>query len=907
MKQILDITGMTCAACAAHVEKAAGKVAGVRTASVSLLTNTLEVEFDAPATAEAIAAAVEKSGYGAKVRGAKAKPDKNAAEREAAAAQKAARHRLVASIVLLAALMYVAMYHMLPAPRFLHHLFHGVENSVVYAFTQFLLLLPILYLNRQYFESGLKKLFHGAPNMDTLIAVGSGSALFYGIFAIFRMAWGLGHGDTAVVETYMHDLYFEASGMILTLISLGKFLEARSRGKTTEAISKLLNLAPKEATVLRDGAEVRIPAEQVAVGDILVVRAGEAIAVDGVILSGHGAIDASALTGESIPEEKTVGDAVAAACINRAGYFTMRAEKVGQDTTLSGIIALVEQAAASKAPISRLADKIAGVFVPVVMGISAVTLAVWLLTGAGFEFAFNCAIAVLVISCPCALGLATPVAIMASTGAGASQGILLKSAEAIERLAGVDTVVLDKTGTLTEGKPRVTDLCPAAGVDAAELLRVAAALEQPSEHPLAGAILDKAAADGVSFAAAEDFSVVPGRGVAGKVENRACLGGNRAFLSERGVDTAALSRAAERLAQEGKTPLYFAVDGRALGVIAAADLPKATSREAIERLKNMGIHAIMLTGDNARTAEAVRRQLGMEQAIADVLPEQKHAVVAKLRQEGRVVAMVGDGINDAPALAEADVGIAVGAGTDIAMESAQVVLMKSDIRDVAQAIALGRKTMRIIRQNLFWAFFYNCIGIPVAAGALYPAFGIKLSAMLGSAAMSFSSVFVVSNALRLRWREGRKGKVNGAAGAERSAKEETACPVAGNASQESAPAQEDAEAKAACPLSANGEGAKKGCPMAEAVAGKDAAAVEKICPVGEQAKGETDMTKMVKVNGMMCMHCVAHVKAALEALPQVDAAEVSLEDKQATLHLNAEVSDEAVRAAVEQAGYTVGK
>ncbi len=394
--------------------------------------------------------------------GAAAKPDKNAAEREAAAAQKAAKHRLVASIVLLAALMYVAMYHMLPAPRFLHHLFHGVENSVVYAFTQFLLLLPILYLNRQYFESGLKKLFHGAPNMDTLIAVGSGSALFYGIFAIFRMAWGLGHGDAAVVETYMHDLYFEASGMILTLISLGKFLEARSRGKTTEAISKLLNLAPKEATVLRDGAEVRIPAEQVAVGDILVVRAGEAIAVDGVILSGHGAIDASALTGESIPEEKTVGDAVAAACINRAGYFTMRAEKVGQDTTLSGIIALVEQAAASKAPISRLADKIAGVFVPVVMGISAVTLAVWLLTGAGFEFAFNCAIAVLVISCPCALGLATPVAIMASTGAGASQGILLKSAEAIERLAGVDTVVLDKTGTLTEGKPRVTDLCPAA-------------------------------------------------------------------------------------------------------------------------------------------------------------------------------------------------------------------------------------------------------------------------------------------------------------------------------------------------------------------------------------------------------------------------------------------------------------
>ena len=841
MKQILDITGMTCAACAAHVEKAAGKVAGVRTASVSLLTNTLEVEFDAPATAEAIAAAVEKAGYGANVRGTAAKPDKNAAEREAAAAQKAARHRLMASIVLLAALMYVAMYHMLPAPRFLHHLFHGVENSVVYAFTQFLLLLPILYLNRQYFESGLKKLFHGAPNMDTLIAVGSGSALFYGIFAIFRMAWGLGHGDTAVVETYMHDLYFEASGMILTLISLGKFLEARSRGKTTEAISKLLNLAPKEATVLRDGAEARIPAEQVAVGDILVVRAGEAIAVDGVILSGHGAVDASALTGESIPEEKTVGDAVAAACINRAGYFTMRAEKVGQDTTLSGIIALVEQAAASKAPISRLADKIAGVFVPVVMGISAVTLAVWLLTGAGFEFAFNCAIAVLVISCPCALGLATPVAIMASTGAGASQGILLKSAEAIERLAGVDTVVLDKTGTLTEGKPRVTDLCPAAGVAAAELLRVAAALEQPSEHPLAGAILDKAAAGGVSF-----------------------VGGGETFRSSRGAalrarwNTAPASAATARscpnrawtrrrwpkwrnaLRRQGKTPRDSAADGRALGVvIAAADLPKATSREAIERLKNMGIHAIMLTGDNARTAEAVRRQLGMEQAIAEVLP------AAKARRRGQAPAG-GPRRGDGGRRHQRRPG-ACGGGCRHRGGRGH------GHRDGERpGRAYEERHPRCRAGHCAWAQ-------DDAHHPAEPGLGVRLylhrhpggggRAVPGVWHQAVAHARVGGDELLVRVRRLERtpaalarraqgqGERRGGRGNFREGR--NGLPGGGECFRSKAPRRRRTRRrKAACPPSANGEGAKEGCPMAEAVAGKDAAAVEKICPVGEQAKGE---------------------------------------------------------------------
>ena len=909
VKKTFDITGMTCAACVARVEKTAAKLPGMHKAAVSLLTNTLEAEFDESAlSAGEIAAAVRKAGYGATLREAGQERTAQSAGELAEQAQQQAKKRLIASCILLAVLMYIAMHHMLPAPAFLHHLFGGAENSVVFAFTQFLLLLPILLLNRQYFTSGFSKLLHGAPNMDTLIAVGSGSALAYGVFAIFRMAWGLGHGNPALAEQYMHDLYFEAAGMILTLISLGKYLEARSRGKTTEAISKLMDLAPKTATLLRDGQEVEIPAEQIAVGDILVVRAGQSIPADGIIVEGHGAIDASALTGESVPEEKTVGDRVAAACVSRGGYFQMRAEKVGGDTAISGIIALVEQAAASKAPISKLADRIAGIFVPVVMGISAVTLAAWLILGSGFEFAFNCAIAVLVISCPCALGLATPVAIMAATGAGASRGILIKSAEAIEQLAKVDTVVLDKTGTLTEGRPQVTDViaaphwiaamqaAPAGGtaeqphpafteaavqaapaesmprqpystfteavVQAAQkkLLEIAVALEKPSEHPLAEAILTCAAEQGVEAEAAQEFRTQPGRGISGKVGEMLCLGGNAAFLEEKGVDTAPLREAAEQLAQQGKTPLYFAADGRAIGLIAAADLPKQTSREAIAALRKMGIRAIMLTGDNARTAEAVRAQLGIEQVIAEVLPEQKHAVIADLRAQGRVVAMVGDGINDAPALTEADVGLAVGAGTDIAIESAQVVLIKNDIRDCVSAIALGRKTMRIIKQNLFWAFCYNVIGIPVAAGVFYPAFGLKLSPMLGSAAMSFSSVFVVSNALRLRWREGRRKKQADACG------------------DKTCGQQSQSPAEIACGnITKNHEKEKEGGSL---------------------------MNKTVKVEGMMCQHCVAHVKKALEALEGVQTAEVSLEQKQAVLTCTEQVADAEIKAAIEEAGYT---
>ena len=927
VKKTFDITGMTCAACVARVEKTAAKLPGMHKAAVSLLTNTLEAEFDESAlSAGEIAAAVRKAGYGATLREAGQEHTAQSAGELAEQAQQQAKKRLIASCILLAVLMYIAMHHMLPAPAFLHHLFGGAENSVVFAFTQFLLLLPILLLNRQYFTSGFSKLLHGAPNMDTLIAVGSGSALAYGVFAIFRMAWGLGHGNPALAEQYMHDLYFEAAGMILTLISLGKYLEARSRGKTTEAISKLMDLAPKTATLLRDGQEVEIPAEQIAVGDILVVRAGQSIPADGIIVEGHGAIDASALTGESVPEEKTVGDRVAAACVSRGGYFQMRAEKVGGDTAISGIIALVEQAAASKAPISKLADRIAGIFVPVVMGISAVTLAAWLISGSGFEFAFNCAIAVLVISCPCALGLATPVAIMAATGAGASRGILIKSAEAIEQLAKVDTVVLDKTGTLTEGRPQVTDViaapywiaamqaAPAGGtaeqphpafteaaVQAApaggtaeqphptfteaavqtaqkKLLEIAVALEKPSEHPLAEAILTCAAEQGVEAEAAQEFRTQPGRGISGKVGEMLCLGGNVAFLEENGVDTAPLREAAEQLAQQGKTPLYFAADGRAIGLIAAADLPKQTSREAIAALRKMGIRAIMLTGDNARTAEAVRAQLGIEQVIAEVLPEQKHAVIADLRAQGRVVAMVGDGINDAPALTEADVGLAVGAGTDIAIESAQVVLIKNDIRDCVSAIALGRKTMRIIKQNLFWAFFYNIIGIPVAAGVLYPAFGLKLSPMLGSAAMSFSSVFVVSNALRLRWREGRRKKQGDACG-DKTCGQQTQSP-----------------AEIAC-------GAVDG-QQTQSPAEISCGNITKNHEKEKEKEGGSMMNKTVKVEGMMCQHCVAHVKKALEALKGVQTAEVSLEQKQAVLTCTEQVADAEIKAAIEEAGYT---
>ncbi|MDY3225539.1 MAG: heavy metal translocating P-type ATPase [Candidatus Faecousia sp.] len=736
MKLTFSVTGMTCAACSARVEKVTRAVPGVTQADVNLLAGTMQAELESMDTAKAVIQAVEDAGYHAALPGEGKKPPEHDELREM-------KIRIIGSAISLLVLMYFTMGHMvgLPVPRW----YHGVENALVAALVQFFLTLPPVYLNRVYDSRGLKALWHRSPNMDSLIAVGSLAALTYGVAALFRMAWGMGHGDWALVQRYSENLYFESAAMILTLITLGKFLEARAKGRTGDAIRALMDLSPKTATVRREGTEITIPVEQVQVGDTVIVRSGGSIPVDGTVVSGRGSVDQSALTGESVPVEKQPGDTVAAATINTEGYLEFRADKVGQDTTLAQIIHMVEEAGGSKAPIARLADKIAGVFVPVVMTIAAVTFLVWMLLGQGLEFSLNCAISVLVISCPCALGLATPVAIMVGTGRGAQLGVLFKNAQALENLHRVDTVVLDKTGTLTTGKPEVTDILPGS-VGAEELLKIAAALESPSEHPFAKAILRKAG--GISFPRAEGFETLPGRGVAGTVEGVRCCGGNRRLMEELGISVPELPE----LKRQGKTPLYFAEEaGRYLGAIAAADVLKEDSATAVRTLKEQGLQVVMLTGDNAATARVIGEKAGISQVISDVLPTDKAGAVQKLRQEGHRVLMVGDGINDAPALASADVGMAIGAGTDIAMESADVVLMRDSLGAVSSAIALSRATIRNIRQNLFWAFFYNTLGIPIAAGVLYLPFGITLSPMLGAAAMSMSSVFVVTNALRLRF------------------------------------------------------------------------------------------------------------------------------------------------------------
>jgi Cu+-exporting ATPase len=658
------------------------------------------------------------------------------------------KRRVVISLVFMVILMYVAMGPMLglPVPAFLL----GLENAGTMALVQLLLTLPVLYVNRQYFQMGLKTLWKRSPNMDSLIAIGSGAAVLYGVFALFRIVYGLGHGQLDLVARYSHDLYFESASMILTLITLGKFLEARSKGRTSDAIAKLMDLAPKTATVIRSGQEVEIPVAELVVGDIIVIRPGESIPVDGVIVEGSSAIDESAITGESIPVAKTVGDQVISATLNKAGSFKFEATRIGEDTTLAQIIRLVEEAGASKAPIAKLADKISAVFVPVVIAIALVSFGVWLLLGYSFEFALTTAVAVLVISCPCALGLATPVAIMVGTGQGALHGVLIKSAEALETAHSVDTVVLDKTGTITEGKPQVTDVIPAAEVTAAELLRIGASLERPSEHPLAEAIVAKANQEGLELASVEEFLAVPGRGIQAKLGETTYLAGNLAFMQEHGIALGELEAQADKLAEQGKTPMYFADAHRVLGIIAAADVVKPSSRQAIAELRELGLEVAMLTGDNRRTAEAIRRELNLGAVLAEVLPEDKEREIRRLQEEGKTVAMVGDGINDAPALTRAHVGIAIGAGTDVALESADIVLVKNDLRDVVTAIKLSRATLRNIKQNLFWAFFYNSLGIPLAAGLFYPLLGWRLSPMYAAAAMSLSSIFVVTNALRLR-------------------------------------------------------------------------------------------------------------------------------------------------------------
>ena len=750
MKQKFDVQGMTCAACSAHVEKAVCKVAGVDGVNVNLLGNSMVVDYDEGATdAGQIIHAVEEAGYGASlpaVKGVTAQPKQvNRMEEEAAGMKR----RFLTSLIFLVPLFYIAMGHMMgwPLPAF----FHDPGNVFVVALIQFLLTLPIMYINDKYYKVGFKTLWHRSPNMDSLIALGSSAAVIYGVAALFQIAWGLGHGDQARVDKWSMDLYFESAGMILTLITLGKWLETRSKGKTSQAITRLMDLAPKTAAVLRNGAEVEIPVEEVTMGDLVVVRPGGRIPVDGIVVEGNSSVDESALTGESLPVEKGVGDQVAAATINKSGYFVFRATRVGEDTTLAQMIKLVEEASASKAPIAKLADKVAGVFVPVVIGIALVTAVVWFVLTQSIESALTAGVAVLVISCPCALGLATPVAIMVGTGKGAENGILIKSAEALETLHTVRTVVVDKTGTLTQGKPAVTDCIPAKGVTEEELLCVAASLEKPSEHPLADAILTEAEERNIPLAPIQNFEALSGRGVRGTLHGVPVLAGNRAMLEEAGISLQGFGDRGEALAQNGKTPLYFAEHGKVLGIVAVADPPKPTSAAAIRGFRELGIDVVMLTGDNRRTAEAVGRELGVTQVIAEVLPQDKEKVVADLQAQGKRVAMIGDGINDAPALARADVGMAIGAGTDVAIESADVVLMKSDLLDAVTAVRLYKKVIRNIKENLFWAFIYNIIGIPLAAGVWFPITGWQLSPMFGAAAMSLSSVCVVSNALRLKF------------------------------------------------------------------------------------------------------------------------------------------------------------
>lgn len=875
-KETYDITGMSCAACSARIEKGISGMEGMQQCSVNLLKNSMTVSYDeAELDSGKIIHQVEDIGYGAslhqtqgsKTTGASGR-GKNGATDAAAAAAKQMKQRLIVSLVFTIPLFYISMGHMAgwPLPPWLL----GARNHMIFAFTQFLLVLPVLIAGGHYFKNGLKNLWHRSPNMDSLIALGSGAAFVYGIYAIYKIAWGFSIEDMDMVETFGMNLYFESSAMILTLITLGKFMEARAKSKTSEAITKLMDLAPKTAKVLRNGQEEEISVDDVQNGDILVVRDGDTVPVDGKITEGFASVDESAITGESLPVDKQTGDPVTGGTINRTGYFQMEATAVGEHTTLSKIIQLVDDATSSKAPIAKLADRVSSVFVPVVITIALLAAILWLLAGQSFEFALSVAISVLVISCPCALGLATPTAIMVGTGRGAAKGILIKSAEALEITHSIDTVVLDKTGTVTQGKPVVTDVIAleADGKTAGEntqayteLLQLAFSLEKMSSHPLAESIVKKAEACSAAFQEVSDYEMIPGQGIAGTIDKARCLAGNRKLMETNRIDISVAAGLQEKLADEGKTPLYFAQGGKFLGVIAAADVVKPTSREAIARLQEMGMDVIMLTGDNARTAEAIKKQVGIKTVIADVLPQDKEEKVRQLQEQGHKVAMVGDGINDAPALARADVGIAIGAGTDVAIESADIVLMKSDLMDAASAVSLSRAVMRNIKQNLFWAFFYNAIGIPVAAGVLYPAFHILLNPMIGAAAMSFSSVSVVSNALRLRFFTPKWKHESGTADLQTTGN--------GGMMEQSTAAAE----------------------IADRIAQND------------ESKGETTMKKTIKIEGMMCQHCVKAATKALEGVAGVTAVTVSLEDKQAVVEGTA--TDEALTAAIVDAGYEV--
>lgn len=859
-KETFTITGMTCSACSARVEKAVNKVDGTKGVSVNLLTNSMKLEYDeAKTNVPAIIAAVVDAGYGAAVKGAETIKSANLPEKDPVRKNIAEmKHRLVWSIIFLLPTLYISMHGLfqklfgLPVPQLVSQVFDGPENAITFAFSQFLLVLPIMYLNRHYYLAGFRNLFHGAPNMDSLVGMGSMAAALFGAFAIFRMGWGFGHDDWALVTEYSTNLYFESAGMIVTLITVGKYLEARAKGQTSKALEKLMDLAPKQATVVRGGVEQVVPVEQLAVGDEIVVRPGERIPADGVVLSGTTSIDESAITGEPIPVEKQQGDTVTSATINKQGFIHFRAERVGADSTISQIIRLVDEASASKAPIARMADKIAGIFVPAVITIAVLAGAAWLAMGATVEFAFSIAICILVISCPCSLGLATPVAIMVGTGKGAENGILIKSGDALEIAQAVDTVVMDKTGTITEGRPEITSIITVGNISERELLAIAAGLETGSEHPLAEAVMNYAAEKKVAAKPMTDFKALFGRGVEAKADGHTYYAGNAKLMAEQQIDLVPYESHLGALSDDGCTPLIFAEDDHVIGILAAADVEKSTSKEAIARFREMGIDVVMLTGDNARTAEAIRRRMGIPKVIAGVLPENKAEHIKKLQAEGHKVAMIGDGINDAPALAQADLGMAIGAGTDVAIESADAVLMKSDLLDAVSAIRLSKAVLRNIKENLFWALIYNVICIPVAAGILYPAFGIKLSPVVGAAAMSLSSVCVVMNALRLRFFKTDRGEAQKAAAAHK-------------------------EAAPSGPAAADYHSIKQ--------------------------KEEDTMEKTLTIKGMMCAHCQKHVHDALAKMDGVTDVTVDLEGGKANVKASREIPQEDFRKVIEEAGY----
>lgn len=843
-----DVIGMTCSSCSSHVEKAVKKLNGINEVNVNLLSNSMTVKYNEETlnTNEIIQAVVD-AGYNANLKENIGKSEKQAesdANKKMEENLKSMKKRLIISILFLIPLMYIAMHHMLfewiglPIPNIIKNMFDGSENAISFAFTQFLLLLPIVYVNRNYFIIGFKRLFKLSPNMDSLIAIGSTSAIVYGIYAIYMIGNGLGYNRLDLVHQYSMDIYFESAGTILTLITVGKYLETKSKNKTSNAISKLINLLPKTATVLRDNKEIEIPVEEIEKDEILLVKPGNTIAVDGKIIEGNSLVDQSSITGESMPVEKNIGDTVVSGTINKNGFLKVKANKVGEDTTLSQIIKLVEEASNSKAPISKLADKVSGVFVPIVILIAIVAVVIWLILGKDVQFALSIGIAVLVISCPCALGLATPVAIMVGTGKGAELGILIKSAESLEILHSIDTVVLDKTGTITEGKIKVTDII---AKDEQKLLKIAASIEKKSEHLLAEAIVQKAKEENIELYEIKEFKAVSGRGIEAKIDNDMYYGGNIKFMQEEEIDTSNI-KDDEKLLKQGKTVLYFAKNQEIIGIIAVADVVKSDSKLAIEKLKKEKIEPIMLTGDNKLVAENIAKTIGISKVVADVLPQDKEKVISDLQKQGKKVAFVGDGINDSPALAKSNVGLAIGSGTDIAIESADIILVKNSLMDVVSAIDLSKAVIRNIKMNLFWAFFYNIIGIPIAAGVFYNIFGIKLNPMLGALAMSLSSVCVVTNALRLRNFKTTNNKI-----------------------EENKNIEENFSFK----------------------------------------KEEEFFMKKVLIEGMQCNHCKMSVEKALKAIENVEEVEVSLENKEAIIKSEVEIDNEKIRKAIEEAGFEV--